>query len=59
MGLFLRIYECQRTRANVEMAEGVGFETGVRAVPIHELVRYMPVLLQCLLVYSAGHGLSL
>src|SRR5262245_52910239 len=52
----LQISERQRTWANIDMAERVGFETGVRAVPIHELVRRVPVVPEWLLVYSARHG---
>src|SRR5262245_6309738 len=36
----------------MQLAERVGFETGVRAVPIQELARYMPVLPERLLVYT-------
>jgi hypothetical protein len=40
----------------MQLAERVGFETGVRAVPIHELVRCVPVVPEWLLIYSARHG---
>ena len=41
MGLFLQICECQRTRANVEMAEGVGFEPTIR-FPVYTLSKRAP-----------------
>ena len=41
-------YERWRTCADINLAEGVGFETGVRAVLMRKLPRYVPVLPKCL-----------
>jgi hypothetical protein len=51
--VFRALASRQRMFGEMQLAERVGFETGVRAVPIHELVRRVPVVPKWLLVYSA------
>src|SRR5262245_32929115 len=52
MPVFIEVFRAlasrQRMFGEMQLAERVGFETGVRAVPIHELVRCMPVVPECL-----------
>jgi hypothetical protein len=46
----------QRMFGEMQLAEGVGFETRVRAVPMRKLARCGPVLPECVVVPSARHG---
>jgi hypothetical protein len=39
----------------MQLAEGAGFETGVRPVPIRELARCVHVVPECPLLHSARH----